>query len=72
MGHLLSTYVKVSEKLTFLTPWYAHVRVRIRGLEMLFFRKILRKYVMDGPYSFTLNASFISFISDSIIGVATP
>ena len=22
-------------KLTFLTPWYVHVRVRIRGLEML-------------------------------------
>ena len=48
-GHPLSTYAKFSEKLTFLTPWYAHVRVRIRGLEMLVFRKILRTHLMDGP-----------------------
>ena len=39
-GHPLSTYAKFSEKLTFLTPWYAHVQV---------FRKILRTYWMDGP-----------------------
>ena len=26
-GHPLSTYAKFSEKLTFLTSWYAHVRV---------------------------------------------
>ena len=30
-GHPFSTYANFSEKLTFLTPWYAHVRVRIRG-----------------------------------------
>ena len=47
-GHPLSTYEKFSEKLTFLTPWYEHVGVRIRGLEMLVFRKILRTYLMDG------------------------
>ena len=29
--HLLSTYAEVSEKLTFLTPLYAHVCLRIRG-----------------------------------------
>ena len=29
--HPFSTYAKFSEKLTFLTPWYAHERVRIRG-----------------------------------------
>ena len=23
-------YAKVSEKLTFITPWYLHLRVRIR------------------------------------------
>ena len=46
-GHPLSTYAKFSEKLTMLTPWYAYVRVRIRGLEMLVFRKILRTYLMD-------------------------
>ena len=45
--HPLSTYTKFSEKLTFLTLWY--VRVRIRGLEMLVFRKILRAYLMDDP-----------------------
>ena len=45
----LSTYATFSEKLTFLTPRYAHVRVRTRGLEMLFFPKILRTYLMDDP-----------------------
>ena len=29
--HSFSTYAKSPEKLTFLTPWYPHVRVRIRG-----------------------------------------
>ena len=48
-GHPLSRYAKSSEKLTFLTPWYAHVRVRIKGLEMSAFRKILRTYLMDDP-----------------------
>ena len=36
-----------STELTFLTPWYAHVRVRIRGFKKLDFWKILRSYVMD-------------------------
>ena len=49
-GHALSTYVKFSEKLTFLTPRYAHVRLRTRGLEMLVFRKILRTYLMDDHF----------------------
>ena len=35
--HPFSTYRKLSEKLTFVTPWYAHARMSIRGLEMLFF-----------------------------------
>ena len=48
-GHPFSTYAKFSEKLTFLTPWYAHVRARIRGLGMLTFRKILRTYLMEDP-----------------------
>ena len=43
-GYPLSTCANFSVKLTFLTLWYAHVRVRIRGLEMLVFRKILRMY----------------------------
>ena len=51
--HLLSTYAKFSEGLTFLTPWCALGRVRIRGLEMLVFRKILRTCLMDGPLSGT-------------------
>ena len=29
--HSFSTYAKFSKKLAFLTPSYAHVRVRIRG-----------------------------------------
>ena len=44
--HPLSTYANFFEKLTFLTPWYAHVRVRIGRLEMLVFQKILRTYLM--------------------------
>ena len=49
-SHPLSTYAIFSEKLTFLTPWYANVRVRVRGLERLVFRKILRTYLMDDPF----------------------
>ena len=40
-GHPFGTYAKFSEKLIFQTPWYAQVRVRIRGLEKLVFRKIM-------------------------------
>ena len=46
-GHLLSTYTKFSEKLIFLTPWYAHVRARVRGLEILVFSEIFA-YVLNG------------------------
>ena len=42
-GHPLSTYVKFSEKLTFLTP---------RGLEMFVFRKMWRTYLMDVPIGY--------------------
>ena len=31
------------------SPVFVHVRVRIRGLEMLVFRKTLRTYLMDDP-----------------------
>ena len=41
----MTTDAKFSEKLTFLTPRYVHVR--IRGSEMLVFRKILRTYLMN-------------------------
>ena len=36
-GHPLSTYANFSEKLTFPTPRYAHVRVRIRGVRNVSF-----------------------------------
>ena len=48
-SHPLSKYAKFSEKPIFLTPWYAQWRVRIRGLEILVFRKILRMCFMDAP-----------------------
>ena len=38
--HSFRTCAKFSEKLTFLSPWYANVRVRIRGWKMLTFWKI--------------------------------
>ena len=62
-GHPLSTYSKFSEKLTFLNHWYAHMRVRIRGLEMLVFRKNLGTYLMYDPLqlrAFTISAKFQS------------
>ena len=31
---------KIFRKTNISNPWYAHLRVRIRGLEMLVFRKI--------------------------------
>ena len=37
-------YAKVSEKLTFLTTWNAHVRVRIRGYKIIVFRNIMFMY----------------------------
>ena len=64
-GHPLSPYITFSEKLTSLTPWYAHVPgglcvsgglVRIRRLEMLVAQNILRTYLMDGPLSLILSA----------------
>ena len=35
--HPFSAYAKFSEKLTFLTTWYAHVRVRIRVQKCYYF-----------------------------------
>ena len=35
--HSVSTYVKFSEELTFLTPTYEHVDARVRGYLMLVF-----------------------------------
>ena len=37
-GHWFSTHRKFYEKLTFDTPWYAPIRVRIRSSEMLVFQ----------------------------------
>ena len=37
--HSFSTFAQFSEKITFLTPWYAHVGVRIRGKKCYFFGK---------------------------------
>ena len=42
--HSFSTYAKYFEKIIFLTLSYIHVSVRIRGYEMLVFRKVLRTY----------------------------
>ena len=53
--HPLSTYAKSSKKLALLTPCYAHICVRNRGLERLVFRKILRTYLLDGPLQEILN-----------------
>ena len=51
MGYSLSKYAKLSEKLYFYPPdTHTYVRVRIRGLELLVFREILRTYSsVDDP-----------------------
>ena len=46
LDHPLSMYAKSSEKLTFLTPG-TRIRVCIRELEMLVFRKNLCTHLMD-------------------------
>ena len=49
-----STSEKFPEKQIFLTPWYTHVRVRIRGKKYEFLRKfcVCTKWII--PYSRTL------------------
>ena len=42
--HSFSKYAKFSKKSTFFTTWYVHAHVRIRGLEMLLYRKLLRTH----------------------------
>ena len=39
LGSSIKYVRKIFRKITFLTSWYAPVRVRIRGVEMLVFRK---------------------------------
>ena len=51
-GSSIKCVRKIFQKLTFPTPWYAHVRVRIWGIRNLNFQKILRKYLMNGPSPF--------------------
>ena len=45
-GHPLSTYATFSEKLTFLTPWYAHVRA-YQGVRNVSFSENIA-YVRNG------------------------
>ena len=52
---IFNKHAKFSEKLTFLTRWYADVRVRISGYKMLVFRKILLMYEIDDPKSLGSN-----------------
>ena len=58
-------HAKFSEKLTFLTPWYAHVCVRIRGKKYLFFGKFWRalffwntRHVRDQLQFFSIRVYF--------------
>ena len=44
-GSSFSAYAKFSKKLTFLIPWHAHVRVRIRGKRRYFFESFA--YVLN-------------------------
>ena len=44
-NYSFSKYAKFSEKLTFLTPFYAHVRMRIRGVRNASFSGFCAKFV---------------------------
>ena len=68
VGRPLSTYRKFYENLTFLTPWYAHVRVRIRGLEMLIFSENF-PYLLNG---WPLNTFEMSVVLVSFSWISTP
>ena len=46
LGSFIKYVCKISRKTNISNP----VRVRIRGLEMLVFRKILRTYLIDDPF----------------------
>ena len=57
-GNKKAKHAKFSEKRTFLTPGYAHIRVRIRGWEMFVFSEIWRAllscYLLFEMLPFTL------------------
>ena len=65
--HPFSTYAKFSEKLKFLTPWCAHVRVRIKGWEILVFRKFCLRTKWINPFSRKLPKTPIHWDSLSFI-----
>ena len=44
LGNIRVVQTKFSETPTFLTPLYANIPLRIRELEMLLFRELLRTY----------------------------
>ena len=48
--HSFSKYARFSEKLAFLTPWYAQVAVSIQGVRNVNFSESLGKYYMNDPY----------------------
>ena len=50
-GHSLSPYAKFSEKLIFLTNWYAHVRVHIRGVRNIHFSGNIAYVLNEWPLS---------------------
>lgn len=56
--HRFCTHVKFSEK---LTPWYVHVRLPIRGYEILVSWKILRMCSMNYPFSYLWFGRFPSY-----------
>ena len=60
-GHPISTYAKFFEKLTFLAPWYADVRVhvRIRVFEMLLLGKKLPTYKFDLPWKENIKSIYV-------------
>ena len=57
--HSFCTYGKFLENLIFITPWYTHVRVRIRGQDVFVFCRILCTYWMNDPIIYRVRKSII-------------
>ena len=62
----LSTYINFPEKLTFLTPWYAHIGVHIKGKKCYFFGKFCARTKWMIPLKILKNANRMKFSPRSI------
>ena len=56
--HSSSKYAEFSEKRTFLTPWYAHVRMRINHSSISNKSAIYRPYYLDNLITLIMKSKY--------------